>query len=331
MSNWKWIASVCAALIAGFAGGYLLAGDRQKAESSSGLAEIRLNAPYAAAPDELAVFPCTRRTRFDDPYASCLLVMAGGKRLVFGAPVGQDWRGIGHVDGVFLFDGHPISMGGLAGIRNRSWWAGRKTGLLVIGGELLLDEIKTLDEAQSRGDALAALEAETPVDFLDANLRPKPVPAMAEHFRVFDTGDLRVFANSKITGQGNQVLTFEVVYAGQSTFVQPCGGKANLSEGDSLILPVSDRAPLVEAQRQARIARQDDLVRDYQRIGESCLSSAQAISFGEAQKLAQLVLIRPDRDTDTPLKQSTLPVKSLDSEKGLVLQKGASLGDDGAR
>ncbi len=331
MSNWKWIGSVCAALIAGFAGGYLLAGDRQKAEISSGLAEIRLNAPYAAAPDELAVFPCTRRTRFDDPYASCLLVMAGGKRLVFGAPMGQDWRGIGHVDGVFLFDGHPVSMGGLTGIRNRSWWAGRKTGLLVIGGELLLDEIKTLDDAQSRGDALAALEAETPVDFLDANLRPKPVPAMAEHFRVFDTGDLRVFANSKITSQGNQVLTFEVDYGGQSTFVQPCGGKANLSEGDSLILPVSDRAPLVEAQRQARIARQDDLVRDYQRIGESCLSSAQAISFSETQKLAQLVLIRPDRDTDTPLKQSTLLVKSLDIEKGVVLQKGASFGDDGAR
>ena len=62
--------------------------------------------PYSVRPEQFAVFPCTRRTGFDDMYAACVLVIAGGKRLVFGAPLGQDWRGIGRVDGVFLPNGH---------------------------------------------------------------------------------------------------------------------------------------------------------------------------------------------------------------------------------
>lgn len=274
--------------------------------------------PYSVRPEQFAVFPCTRRTGFDDMYAACVLVIAGGKRLVFGAPLGQDWRGIGRVDGVFLPNGHPVSIGSLTGLRHRTWWAGRTSGLLVVGGELLIDEIKILEEGQNRADALASLEFDDPIDFLDAQLRPKPVPSLASRFKVFDSGDLQVYASSRTSTAGDQHLSYEIRYGGQALYYEPCGGPPLKVEGGVFMTPTADKSSLVRYQRLAAETQQFDLVRDLQRNGEHCLSSAEALTLIRETGIKDAILLRPGRDVSNPIGKSAANVRILD-ENGLML------------
>ncbi|HBJ92211.1 MAG TPA: hypothetical protein DDZ43_04985, partial [Hyphomonadaceae bacterium] len=81
------------ALIAGAAvgaGGLSLFGLLQPEDKAG--AETLVPSPLTAEPWSFMVSSCV-----DSPsaIAPCVLVQAGGKRLVFGAPLHNDWRGIG--------------------------------------------------------------------------------------------------------------------------------------------------------------------------------------------------------------------------------------------
>ena len=77
------------------------------------------------APADFAIVPCS-----EDAETPCLLVLAGGKRLLFGAPAGVSGSlpatDLAHLDGVFLFSLLPQDVEGLDEVRNAGWRAGRR-------------------------------------------------------------------------------------------------------------------------------------------------------------------------------------------------------------
>lgn len=297
-----------AVFIAGLAAGHFVFGV-ERTDKNRG-ADPYVMTPYSIAPDEFGVFPCNQQTGSDDPYAPCLLVMAGGKRLVFGAPMAQDWRGIGYLDAVFLHNGHPISSGALMGARYYTWRNGRTGPLLVIAGDLQLDALKAQDEAQASADALSVLESGNTLSFVDAKLRPKPVPATANGFKVFDTGDLQVLATSIISEHGDQIISYDIIYRGRIARFQPCGA-ANVPEpADVLIMPVAEKSTLVTLQRGLGTDQRAEFL-DLQRMGEQCPGIVRAIERAEDYGASELIALRAMRDGAVGLSPSGLKVRLM--------------------
>lgn len=151
----------------------------------------------------------------------CLIVEAGGKTLLFGAPEGAmaalHSAGRDIPDAVFLGTLGPTSLEGLARVRNRSWALGRTAPLAVTGPEGLTDIAGHLDAAFEHSDALVHLQAEPPGGFDAAPLAPLDIlPGQA--VRVFDTGDLVVEAGASLRGD----VTYLVSYAAQDLLIEPC-------------------------------------------------------------------------------------------------------------
>lgn len=280
--------------------------------------EIFARQPVRAEPDALAVFPCTSGTGFENPYAPCLLISAGGKRLVFGAPLYQDWHGVGSVDAAFLFNGHPLSSGGLNGLRLETWRNGRTERLLVISGDLQLDAIRALDDQQAGSDALVMVEHQTRLEFVNAGTRVKPVPATASDFRVFDTGDVVVTAASRIDDTGDQIISYDLHYGGQHVRILPCGAGAVSGPADILITPGAEKSRLAELIRDAHAAQNHSDVADLQHIGRSCPSELQAISRAEEIGAGRLILLRAQRDGSLRSKPAELKMTALEPA-GIVL------------
>ncbi|MEM7543400.1 MAG: hypothetical protein AAF384_17710, partial [Pseudomonadota bacterium] len=108
-------------------------------------------------PDDFALLPCDV-----DDERPCTLVIAGGKRLLFGAPAGvaramrsEDLR---QLDGVILFSLTAPDLEGLDEVRNLSWHAGRREPLLVIGSSGIEEIATALNKAFEQSDALYVVE-----------------------------------------------------------------------------------------------------------------------------------------------------------------------------
>lgn len=171
------------------------------------------------APTEFAV----RRCSGEVSGAPCILVQAGGKTLLFGAPEGAfqslaDAR-LNRLDAVFLSSLDAGELEGLGRVRNATWRGGRLSPLPVFGPEGTSALASGLDAAFARSDALAYLQERPLGDFDAAVLAPDEVlPGQAR--RVFDTGDLQVDG----AAEASAPVTYTVYYAGAVLRVEACGG-----------------------------------------------------------------------------------------------------------
>ena len=110
----------------------------------------------------------------------CLVVMAGGKTLVFGAPEGVTGalerldRPV--PDAVFVATLNPDGLEGLARLRNRSWVLGRTLPLSLVGPDGIDTFAAHLDEAHARSDAGVYLNKRPAGNFDAALLAPTAVP-----------------------------------------------------------------------------------------------------------------------------------------------------------
>lgn len=162
-------------------------------------------------PDQFAVLPCGAESA-----RPCALVIAGGKRILFGAPAGiglnlrrEDLR---QLDAVVVFSLRAADIEGLDEVRNASWKADRSDPLMVIGPPGLEQVVTALNHAFEQADALHVVENGSPAGGYDAAL------IFARSGRsgqiVFNTGDLIIAS----LGQG-----FEVTYGSDRTLVlQDC-------------------------------------------------------------------------------------------------------------
>jgi len=181
--------------------------------------------PEAARPDiqptQFALLPCPMR---GDEQLQCLLLAAGGKRYLLGAPEGalevMGAENIAYLDGVLLFSLAPEQIEGLDRVRNETWKAGRMEPLYVAGPEGLTEFAEALDAAYQFPDAIA-FERSRPEGGFDASLlSPKELGRAADGTAVVDTGDLIVRAFEAPGGQ----YVFHMSYGGRMATAALCGG-----------------------------------------------------------------------------------------------------------
>ncbi|MEO0785674.1 MAG: hypothetical protein AAFY10_08230 [Pseudomonadota bacterium] len=203
----------------------------------SGDAEPQLESDPVVLPEQFAVRRCTHV----DAGRGCLIVQAGGKVLVFGAPEGAadslDGIDAPVPDAVFVATLSPDELEGLARIRNQSWLAGRTTLLPVIGPEGIAVFTAGIDDAFARSDAKVYLEHRPPGTFDTALMAARKIPP-ASRGGAFDTGDLRVDALAS-PGSG---ITFVVRYDGAALQISTCGEDAVAPQGIVVTLSLSCEA-----------------------------------------------------------------------------------------
>lgn len=140
-------------------------------------------------PDQFALMPCGNT----GPHP-CVLAIAGGKRLLFGAPAGvvQSMRleDLQHLDAVMIFSLAANDLEGLDEVRNASWHAGRSEPLRVIGPMGLEQVAAALNQAYEQADALYVVRNGIPPGGYDAAIITALTASSGQV--VFDTGDLTV-------------------------------------------------------------------------------------------------------------------------------------------
>ena len=168
------------------------------------------------APDDFALLPCKGARATD----SCIIVAAGGKRILFGAPASAmsaiDASDLISLDGVMLFSLRADDTEGLDTYRNRSWRAGRRSPALIYGPSGTDKLVAGLNMAFEASDAITFLEAPPRGGFTSALLQARTASGSSD--LAFDTGDLRIRSQT-INGSD---LFFDVLYAGQSVTLVPC-------------------------------------------------------------------------------------------------------------
>lgn len=140
-------------------------------------------------PDQFALLPCG-----DTGEHACALAIAGGKRLLIGAPAGaaksmrpDDLR---LLDAVMIFSLAANDLEGLDEVRNASWHAGRSEPLRVIGPAGLEEVVTALNKAYEQADALFVVRNGIPPGGYDAAIITAVTARSGQV--VFDTGDLTV-------------------------------------------------------------------------------------------------------------------------------------------
>ena len=174
--------------------------------------------PQTVTSTDFALLPCARATT-PNP---CVLVMAGGKRVLFGTPGGvaeglspEDLR---NLDAVMLFSLRGDDLEGLDEVRNSSWRAGHETALRVSGPVGTSEVLSAINKAYEASDAFTFVEEAPAGGFNAAVLRPLP-GAKDTKTRVFDTGDLVVTHLVNDTGR----VGYWVDYNGVRLVLEPCG------------------------------------------------------------------------------------------------------------
>lgn len=175
------------------------------------------------SPADFALLPC-----YTESERPCALVLAGGKRLMFGAPAGAGSRAepgdlIG-LEALFLFSVHPLDIEGVDEIRNRGWRAGRPDALAVAGPEGTGALVDGLNAAYEQPDSVSFVEDGPPPGGFDAALLSHGGDVTREGL-VYDSGDLKVRATASGTGQ----ITYRIRYrdldeAWHDVVLRPCGG-----------------------------------------------------------------------------------------------------------
>ena len=265
-------------------------------ESTPETDTVSIPMPFMADPTDFHVSFCDPARIA--PLTPCLLVQAGGKRLVFGAPLDMDWTAIGPLDGVFLLDGAPASSLGLLGLRYETWFAGRRAPLKLVAGELMMDTVEALDAALLVPDAQSQIERPTALDSRIAGFAMRPVPPGRAGLDVFNTGDLIVTATSSFNEDGDQQVGYLLQYGGRSLLIRGCGASLEPLTGvpDTLITPAVSQIRLTESLRAAVQARQEARASEIRKTGRTCSSPAQIRDFAEQYGLEQIVLLARERD-----------------------------------
>ena len=175
-------------------------------------------APYAGPPQhanvrpqDFAVVPCGDALKLQ----ACALAIAGGKRVLFGAPAGVGATlspdDVGQLDAVMLFSLRANDIEGLDEVRNASWQAGRRTPLVVFGPDGTAAMGDALNLAFESADALRIVaEGMPPGGFDAAVLSASDVAGVNRWQRVFDTGDLVIDAHENRDVYIDYVLTYQI-------------------------------------------------------------------------------------------------------------------------
>lgn len=184
------------------------------------------------SPRDFVLLPCGP-AQVDRP---CVLIAAGGKRILFGAPAGVSaslaTEELRLLDGVAVFSMRAADIEGLDEVRNESWRAGRDSPLLTIGPRGVLDLVEGLNKAFEQADALRIVEEGIPAGGYDAAILTGRGATRGQI--VFDTGDVQVTA---IAGG------YRIVYEDRAEVdLRPCGGDNQapaISTGDRVRLSVA--------------------------------------------------------------------------------------------
>lgn len=160
---------------------------------------------------DFALLPCGPGAA-DRP---CAFVMAGGKRVLFGAPAGVlnglSEEDLANLDAVMLFSLRAEDIEGLDEVRNASWRAGRTAPLKVSGPDGIAEMIAALNVAYEASDAIAFVERGSKGGFDSAVL-----VAGDSEGKVFDTGDLLIQAG------GFSDMSYLVSYAQKHVQLAAC-------------------------------------------------------------------------------------------------------------
>lgn len=173
------------------------------------------------APADFALVPCSTSQTL------CFMVLAGGKRLLFGAPAGVGNRfaakDLANLDGLFLFSLRPEDIEGLDEVRNVSWQAGRPEMLAVTGPTGTDALIEAVNRAYELSDALIFVEDGAPAGGFDAALLATNQEVTGESL-LFDTGDLKVRGVSNNSDRVTYRITYrDMEETWHDLLVQPCG------------------------------------------------------------------------------------------------------------
>ena len=184
------------------------------------------------SPEDFVLVPCGP-ARVDRP---CVLAVAGGKRILFGAPAGvsatladADLR---QLDAVMLFSLHAVDIEGLDEVRNASWRAGRSEPLLVVGPEGTVGVVEALNAAFEQADALRVVEEGIPPGGYDAAVLVGREVLRDASAPVFDTGDVRVRGGFNWNASGGGLLILEYRTLAE-VIMSTCRG----TEWDETVLP----------------------------------------------------------------------------------------------
>ncbi|MEO0466521.1 MAG: hypothetical protein AAF216_08240 [Pseudomonadota bacterium] len=190
---------------------------------SAPVSALTESATLDIAPTDFALVRCSETAES----VPCLVIHAGGKSVLIGAPAGAlaslQRQGIEVPDMVLLPDLMPSSLNGLVELRNQTWQAGRLGPLPVIGPVGTREVTAHLNAAFVIPDAERFAVKPPPGGFEAALIAGADAPP-AEGF---DTGDLKVLAVPSPTG----TLTFHVEYGGRRLVLGTC---------DSSDQPVAD-------------------------------------------------------------------------------------------
>lgn len=183
-----------------------------------------LTAQPSIDPEDFALVPCG----ISGDGQACVLVAAGGKRVLFGAPAGIS-NGLlpdhlKQLDAVMLFSLTAQDIEGLDEVRNASWRAGRSAPLAVVGPEGTSTIVDALNLAFEQSDALRVVEEGIPPGGYDAAVLTAAELPAGQDLVVYDTGDFRV----EVTNGRATHITYTVNY-GPALTLAPCGAEANQS------------------------------------------------------------------------------------------------------
>lgn len=197
-------------------------------------------------PQDFALLPCDIR----ENQQPCVLVVAGGKRVLFGAPAGiakgLPKAELGQLDAVMLFSLTASDLEGLDEVRNASWRAGRTRPLALVGPEGTVAVAAALNLAFEQADALRIVEEGIPPGGYDAAvLEAADLPA-GRDLVVYDTGDFRVeIVNSRAT-----YLTYRVHYGAVLT-LQSCRAEMDAQTADSTYAVLCENGAMTWPLKQA--------------------------------------------------------------------------------
>jgi len=203
-------------------------------------------APRKVTSADFALVPCAPVTA---PHP-CVMVIAGGKRVLFGTPAGivegLTPTDLQNLDAVMLFSLRGEDIEGLDDVRNASWRAGHETPLRVSGPVGTTQVLSAINKAYEASDAFTFVEQAPAGGFNAAVLQPLPGEKDTKT-RVFNTGDLVVthLVNDK------ERVGYWVDYNGVRVVLEPCGmtqaaqfsGPANLTvscEEADLAWPITE-------------------------------------------------------------------------------------------
>lgn len=176
-------------------------------------------------PTDFALVPCGP-VHAERP---CVLIIAGGKRVLLGAPAGVAEtiveEDLAQLDVVMIFSLHAEDIEGLDEVRNASWRAGRQAPLLVAGPEGTIAAVEALNRAFEVADALRVVEEGMPPGGYDAAVLTGQDLRGNDWQTAYDTGDLVVRARS----HSAQRIMFEVQYR-ETVRISPCGGREDVTE-----------------------------------------------------------------------------------------------------